>query len=350
VLKGGKAIKKPRKIGPYMVLREIGKGGMATVYEAKLPSENAHVALKVAHGNQSDFLKEEAENLANLVTILDHPNILKILPLPVGKSEKDYYIARDPETNSWYIALEYVNGSSLRDRLNREKRIALREAIEIISQVGSALDYAHSKGIIHRDIKPTNILIKQLPSGKTRVLLSDFGIAKTGTIEGIRGTIGTPSYMSPEQARGKDVDYRSDIYSLGVVLYEMLTGRVPFDGAVPDVIHQHIHQPPPLPSRINPCIPEKIERIIMKALAKNPEDRFQSVKEMVTALKVAVKASDETHVIWIKGPWLWPRSIVRVRRADRRLGSEVWDDLWGFHGLPAQSGDNGGGDRLGGMG
>jgi len=272
-----------------VILREIGKGGMAMVYEAKLPSEDGHVALKVAHGDQSDFLKEEAENLANLVTILDHPNILRILPLPFGEGEKDYYIARDPETNSWYIALEYANGGSLRDKLNREKRIELREAIEIISQVGSALDYAHSKGIIHRDIKPTNILFRQLPSGETKVLLSDFGIAKAKALKGVRGIIGTPGYMSPEQASGKDVDHRSDIYSLGVVLYEMLAGRVPFEGTTPDVMHQHIHQLPLPPSKISPDVPREVETVVMKALAKNPEDRFQSVREMVAALQEAIQ-------------------------------------------------------------
>jgi serine/threonine protein kinase len=290
VLKGEKAMEKPRKIGPYVVLREIGKGGMATVYEARLLSGDGHVALKVARSDQSDFLKEEAENLATLVTILGHPNILKILPLPLGKGEKDYYIARDPKTNNWYIALEYIDGGSLRDKLNQEKRIELREAIEIISQVGSALDYAHSKGIIHRDIKPTNILFQRLPSGETRVLLSDFGIAGARVLEGVKGIIGTPCYMSPEQASGKDVNHRSDIYSLGVVLYEMLTGGVPFEGTMPDVMHQHIYQPPPPPSGISPYIPREVETVIMKALAKNPEDRFQSVKEMVAALQEAIQA------------------------------------------------------------
>lgn len=279
-------MEKLRRIGPYVVLREIGKGGMATVYEAKLPSGDGHVALKVAHGDQSDFLKEEAENLANLVTILDHPNILRILPLPLGEGERDYYIARDPKTNSWYIALEYVNGGSLRDKLNREKRIEVREAIKIISQVGSALDYAHSKGVIHLDIKSTNILFNQLPSGEVKVLLSDFGIAK---IKGRRTgwLAGTAYYRSPEQASGKEVDHRSDIYSLGVVLYEMLTGRVPFEGTTLDVMHQRIHQLPPPPSTINPHIPKEVEAVILKALAKNPKTRFQSVKEMVAALEEA---------------------------------------------------------------
>lgn len=288
-------MQKLRKIGPYVVLREIGKGGMATVYKAKLPSGDGHIALKVAHGDQSDFLKEEAENLANLVAILDHPNILKILPLPFGEGEKDYYIARDTKTNGWYIALEYVSGGSLRDKLNQEKRIELREAIEIISQVGSALDYAHSKGIIHRDIKPTNILFERLPSGGIRVLLSDFGIARARILEGVKGIIGTPCYMSPEQASGKDADHRSDIYSLGVVLYEMLTSRVPFEGTMPDVIDQHIHQPPSLSSAINPHIPREVETIIMKALAKNPKARFQSVKEMVAALQEAVQAKPSSR-------------------------------------------------------
>ena len=278
-------MEKPRKVGPYVILREIGRGGMAKVYEARLPSRDGHVALKVARGDQSDFLKEEAENLVNLVAILDHPNILKILPLPFGEGKRDYYIAKDPETGNWYIALKYASGGSLRDKLNREKRIEIREAIEIISQVGSALDYAHSKGVIHRDVKPTNILFKKLPSGETRVLLSDFGIAKARSIEGLKGIMGTPGYMSFEQASGKDVDHRSDIYSLGVVFYEMLTGKVPSEGTTFD----KTHQPPLSPSKINPHIPMEAEAIIMKALAKNPEDRFQSAKELVVALQRAIR-------------------------------------------------------------
>jgi len=268
---------------------------MATVYLAKLPAGDGHVALKVAQGAQSDFLKEEAENLANLAAILDHPNILKILPLPLGDGERDYYIARDPKTNSWYMALEYVNGGSLREKLNREKRLEVREAVEIINQVGSALNYAHSKGITHCDIKPTNILFQQLPSGEVRVLLSDFGIARARTPKGVKGIIGTPSYMSPEQASGQEVDHRSDIYSLGVVLYEMLTGRLPFEGATLEVTHQHIHQSPLPPSAINPHIPKEVEAVIVKALAKNPMDRFQSVRELVVALEEAAKVTHEAH-------------------------------------------------------
>lgn len=284
--------RKGDNVGPYVILREIGKGGMATVYEAKSPLGDSPVALKVADGDQSDFLKEEAWHLATLATILDHPNILKILPLSFSEGEEKYYIARDLKTNSWYITLEYADGGSLRDKLEREKIIKLEEVLEIIRQVGLALDYAHSRGIIHRDIKPSNILFKRLPSGKCKVLLSDFGIAKTRDILQKGVAVGTPSYMSPEQAMGEEVDHRSDIYSLGVVLYEMLTGRVPFEGKAPDeVLHQQLYELLPLPSTVNPYIPKSIEAVILKTLARKPDERFQSVKEMVTALEDAAGVS-----------------------------------------------------------
>jgi len=292
-------MQKPKRIGPFVILREIGKGGMATVYEAQLPSGYEHVALKVACGPLSDFLKEEAENLANLAMSLNHPNILKILPLPFSDGEKQYYVARDPETDCWYIALEYADGGSLRDLLGSRRRLEVSEAIAIIRQVGSALDYAHSKGIIHRDIKPTNILFKQLPSGDTKALLADFGLSTARAWELGEGG-GTPRYMSPEQAAERIVDHRSDIYSLGVVLYEMLTGKVPFEGTSSDVIHQHIYKLPTPPSAINPQIPQKVEAVVLKALAKDPEDRSQSAKEMVLALEEAIET-----VEWKKAEPVW---------------------------------------------
>jgi len=256
---------------------------MATVYEAVLPSQGPRVALKVAHEGQSDAVKEEADYLANLRRVLDHPNILKILPLPFSDNEREYYAARDLATNRWYLALEYADGGSLRDKLNREGIIPLEEAVKIISQVGEALEYAHSQGIIHRDCKPSNILFKRLPSGEYRVLLADFGIAGNRLVAGRAASAGTRGYMSPEQVKGEVADHRSDIYALGVILYEMLTGRLPSTN---------------IASRLSsPRLPREVEAVIRKALEPDPSRRFQSVREMLMALREATLVRAESMTL-----------------------------------------------------
>jgi len=277
------------KIGPYEILREIGRGGMATVYEAKLPSEEAHVALKVADSDKSDFIKAEEEHLEELAAVLQHPSILNILPLHLGDGEKPHYIARDPKSGRWYIALRYVSGGSLRDRLDSSGRIGLREAIKIASQIAYALDYAHSKGIIHQDVKPTNILLEETSSGETRTFLSDFGIATSKCLKDTGMIVGTAGYMSPEQTLGEKLDRRSDVYSLGVVLHEMLTGRLPSENSPNTVASEHANQP--LSSRSD-LLPQEVEPIVVRALAKDPDKRFQSIGDMAAALANALRASD----------------------------------------------------------
>lgn len=287
--------RKGDKIGRYVILREIpgGEGGMGTVYEAEPLLGNGRVALKVAQSDGADFLKDEAQ----VLTKLAHQHIVKILPLPFPKYEREYFVARDPEENVWYIALEYLRGGSLRDRLQRKGRLDLTEAIEIAEQIASALDYAHTKGIVHRDLKPSNVLFRRswldLPIIKPQVVLTDFGIASLNDAFAA-GEAGTPAYMSPEQVRHAEgekvkVNHRCDLYTLGVLLYEMLTGQVPFQGQDREATWKAIkEEAPPSPRQFNPHISEKVETVILKALEKLPEKRFQTAAEMIRALKEAV--------------------------------------------------------------
>jgi serine/threonine-protein kinase len=289
------------KIGRYVILKEIpgGEGGMGAVYEAEPLMGSGRVALKVAHDDGADFLKNEAE----VLTKLTHPHIVKILPLPFPEYEREHFVARDPEQDVWYIALEHLNGGSLRDRLQRKGRLELAEAVEIAKQIGFALDYAHAQGIVHRDLKPSNVLFRRswldLPFVKPQAVLTDFGIAGYDDIFWAWGA-GTLAYMSPEQVRQAQgerikVDHCCDIYALGVLLFEMLAGQVPFQGEDQEATWRAIKEElPPSPRQLNPCISEKAEAVILKALEKLPSKRFQTAGEMIKTLK---KAAADAKVI-----------------------------------------------------
>jgi serine/threonine protein kinase len=262
-------------LGQYRLIERIGRGGMATVYKAYQPSLDRYVAVKVLPtylAHDPDFaarFRREARAIAKL----NHPHILPV---------HDY----GQEGELSYIVMRYVEGGTLKKILGQP--LALDRTVDILSQIGDALDYAHQQDIIHRDVKPANVLLDR---GRW-ALLSDFGLAKMAaasvqlTKTGVG--LGTPAYMSPEQAQGKPVDGQSDIYSLGIMLFEMLTGQVPFEADTPlAVLIKHLTAPLPLPRKVNPDIPEPVERIILKAMAKAPEDRFQRVSGMVEALKRA---------------------------------------------------------------
>lgn len=266
-----------KQFGLYQVVAPLGKGGMAAVYKAYQPSIDRYVALKVLPRHFADdpqFIKR-FEQEAKLLAKLQHPHILPIHDY--GESE-----------GYTYMVMPWVTGGDL-TRLFRTRQFSLAEIGRIISQVGDALDYAHTQGVIHRDVKPSNILIDV----RGNCLLTDFGIAKlvegTSNLTGTGGVIGTPSYMSPEQGLGQTLDGRSDIYSLGIILYEMVTGQVPFTAETPmAVVIQHIQTPLPPPSKLDPTMPEAIERVILKSLAKQPEDRYATPGDMVQALQAAI--------------------------------------------------------------
>lgn len=262
-------------LGQYRVTEQIGLGGMATVYKAYQPSLDRFVAIKVLsalHAKTPGF-KERFFREARAVAQLSHPNILPVYDLGV-------------ENDICFLVMKCVSGSSMRDIIGEP--MALSRVCRFIDQIAAALDHAHDRGIIHRDIKSHNLLLEG-----DWVFLTDFGIAKimeASTVLTNAGELmGTPCYMSPEQASGKPVDHRTDIYSLGIVLYEMITGTVPFKGETPyGVIYKHIHDPLPLPRNHRPDLPDAVERVILRALAKDPKHRYDHAGQLAEALREAV--------------------------------------------------------------
>lgn len=261
-------------LGPYRVLNQVGQGGMATVYKAYHAAMDRYVALKVLPrqlAEQPAFV-ERFRQEARVIAKLEHPRILPVYDY--GESE-----------GILYLVMRYVEAGTLKERLAAEP-ITANDIDRFFTQLAEALDYAHRKGVIHRDLKPSNALL----DAQGDVCLTDFGIAKL--LEGdarfttTGATIGTPAYMSPEQAQGSQVDQRTDIYALGVILYEMVTGQVPFDADTPlAVILKHINAPLPLPSSIKPEVAPDVERLLLKALAKDPADRFANMGEFLSAWK-----------------------------------------------------------------
>ncbi len=268
-------------LGPYRILEQIGTGGMATVYKAYQPAMDRYVAVKViaSHFAQDETFLRRFRREARAVARLEHAHILPV------------YDSGEAEGRP-YLVMRYLEAGTLKYRMV-EGPLPLSEVNRIIGQVGSALDYAHRMGVIHRDVKPTNILL----DAEGDAFLTDFGLAKmvessvqlTGTGVGI----GTPTYMSPEQGKGAKVDSRTDVYSLGVMLYELVTGHAPYEAETPlAVVLKHITEPLPLPRSIRPDLPEEVERVILRAMAKEPDDRFQTAGEMVQALDGAVRAAE----------------------------------------------------------
>jgi serine/threonine-protein kinase len=271
----------PQTLGKYKIVEEIGRGGFAAVYKATDTTLNRTVALKVLAApppGDPTFLERfwrEARTAANL----KHPNIVAIYE--VAEIEGRYC-----------LAMEFLPGRTLAQILKEEESLPPRQVAEIAQQLASALDYAHARGFVHRDIKPSNIIIDD----EGHVTLTDFGTVKPA--EGTKLTapwmsIGTPEYMSPEQIGGLVVKPASDIYSLGIVCYEMLSGQVPFSGAIPHVLHAHVYDSPPPLTELITRIPEVVAEVIHHALAKKPRDRFASAREMARALTAAVEDAGE---------------------------------------------------------
>ena len=257
----------------YEIIEEIGRGGMASVYKASQKNLNRLVALKVIHQNliyDNEFLQRFHQE-AKLCASLNHPNIVTIYD-------------EGAINNVHYMAMEYLLGNDLQRIIRYNKKVVVEDAIKIIISIANALDHAHNKGLIHRDIKSSNIII----TNEGRAVLTDFGIAYAANNSRLTQTgsvIGTPEYMSPEQAKGIKTDYRSDIYSLGVVLFECITGKLPFAGDNPlTTIFKIINDTPPLARELNKEVPQWLSTIVNKTLEKDPNRRFQTGKELALAL------------------------------------------------------------------
>ena len=272
----------------YEILEEVGLGGMATVYKAKDHVLNRLVAVKVLKDEfttDAEFVKRfntEAQAAASL----SHPNIVSI-----------YDVGHEDENNLYYIVMELVQGKTLKEIINSEGVLTWKWAVNIAMQIASALEMAHKRGIVHRDIKPHNIIITE--DGIAKV--TDFGIAKAvsnSTITAFGTTIGSVHYFSPEQAKGGFTDAKSDLYSLGVVMYEMLTGKVPFDADTPvSVALKHMQEDPKEPVELNEEIPTAVNQIVVKAMQKEPSARYQNATEMLHDLSKALKDPDGDFVI-----------------------------------------------------
>jgi serine/threonine protein kinase len=330
-----------QRLGHYRILGKLGEGGMGEVYEAEDLRLGRHVALKLLapHLTEEPQAIERLRREARAASSLSHPHICTI-----------YDIDEAPSTSSWqavhFIAMELLEGQTLRERL-RERRLGADEILVLALEIAHGLEAAHAKGIIHRDIKPANIFITA--DGQAKIL--DFGVAKLAAevrdvtqaatmLPSAHGapdlvttpgtSVGTVAYMSPEQALGKDLDARTDLFSLGVVLYEMATGRLPFRGETSAaLVDGLLHQAPASPLRLNPDVPEALERIIDKALEKDRELRYQSARDLcvdLTRLKRERESGRAT--VLPAGTACHPSLAVRLReRVDDVLGQAVAEVL-----------------------
>jgi serine/threonine protein kinase/ABC-type branched-subunit amino acid transport system substrate-binding protein len=272
-----------KRLGKYQIQAELGRGGMGTVYLALDPLLDRQVAIKVLaphlvweEGFVERFLRE-----ARAAARLRHPHIVTIHD--VGQ-----------EGQAYYFVMEYLEGQSLTDRIRQQGPLPPQEVLSVLQPLASALDYAHHCGVVHRDIKPSNVTLDR----EGQVTLTDFGIAKAAQDTRLTSTgtiIGTPEYMSPEQARGEEVGPATDLYSLAIVAFEMLSGRTPFGGTTPHaVLHQQIYEPPPPIRSIRPELPPAVEKTLQQALAKEPAGRLPTATNFVEALAQALASQAQT--------------------------------------------------------
>ncbi len=267
-------------LGKYAVEGELGRGAMGIVYRGHDPDLDREVALKTFRKDtldksESAELLERFKREAKAGGRLQHPNIVSIY---------DYGEANDVA----YIAMEIIQGQELKELFDQNQRFAPKDAVRLMGQLLDALEYAHRHGVVHRDIKPANLIL--MPDGTLKI--TDFGIARleSSTLTQAGTVLGTPTYMSPEQFMGQTVDGRSDLFSAGVILYQFLTGEKPFAGSsITTIMHKVLKEEPLKPSELNVQVPPAFDAVVKKALAKRPDDRFQSAAEFRAALMAAVE-------------------------------------------------------------
>jgi predicted Ser/Thr protein kinase len=273
-----------KTLGDFEIREEIGKGGMGQVYKAKQISLDRDVAIKIlsSHLSEVEEFRERFDLEAKVVASLIHENILQVYSKGVTADGIHYF------------AMEYVDGEDLADKIKRGVTFSEAEAINIAVQACRGLEAAWKKNIIHRDIKPSNLMVTK----NGTVKIADFGLARsldaTRRLTQTNMYMGTVAYISPEQGEGKPLDHRTDIYSLGIVLYQLLTGSVPFTAETPSaLVYKHVYEAPPKPRTLNPSISEEAEAVVLKAIAKKPEDRFQNAVEFSEALESVTKAQPQ---------------------------------------------------------
>jgi serine/threonine-protein kinase len=302
--------------GRYELLELIGRGGMSSVWRSHDRLLDRTVAMKVLHEQftSDEEYVERFRREARSVAQLSHPNIVTV-------------IDRGEDAGRQFIVFEYVEGENLKQLIERSGRLPVRDALVMALQMARALAFAHDRGLVHRDVKPQNVLLNDDGQAK----MTDFGIARSVDVEGvtITGTVlGTSEYIAPEQARGERVDALTDVYSLGVVLYELLTGSVPFQGEnFVAIALRHVNEPPPSVLERRPDAPPRVAIAVERALAKNPDDRFQSMGELCSELETALAeldpASEEATMISRRPVTATPRRR-EERRRRRRGGAVLW--------------------------
>ncbi len=304
-------------LGRYQIIERLGRGGMADVYKAYQPGLDRYVAVKVLHPHLSedpDFVTR-FQREAKTVAALRHPHIVQVFDF-------------DSQNDRYFMVMEYIEGGRtlkevLNDLADRGERLPLPHTLDICAKLADALDYAHGQGMVHRDIKPANVLLPTIDNP----VLSDFGIARIIGQTGLTASgamIGTPAYMSPEQGRGEKADERTDIYALGIVLYEMMTGQPPYDADTPyGVILKHINDPLVPPHKFVEKLPQSVERVVLKSLAKDPLDRYPSAGAMRDAVLRAREDQDEITGIGEVTAEITPASQATVAAAGPTVAVEA---------------------------
>lgn len=305
--------------GRYQIIEEIGSGGMGKAYKVLDKEINAKIALKLIKPEIASDKKtiERFRNELKTARDISHKNICRMYDL-------------NKEEDSYYITMEYVDGQNLRALIRQTGHLAVGTALNIAKQVCEGLSEAHRLGIVHRDLKPSNVMIDQ--NGNARIM--DFGIARSLESRGITGAgvmIGTPEYMSPEQAEAKDIDQRSDIYSFGVILYEMLTGKVPFEGDTPlSIAVKHKTEYPPDPSLYNAQIPNHLRRVILHCLEKDKGKRYQNTGELLLDLKNVEKDLTPAERIYPKRRFKKDKKA-RINKRNLMIGYAIHLSAQGKH-------------------
>ncbi len=300
----------PERLGKYEVRSVLGKGAMGVVYKAFDPHIERFVAIKTIRKDTVDLdlaaqFMARFKNEAKAAGRLHHPNIVGV------------YEYGEDDTVA-FIAMEYVEGTGLREYLDRKTTFDFGQLVSLMSQLLGALEYAHAAGVVHRDIKPSNLIVK----GSGALKVADFGVARidTSNLTTVGMVIGTPSYMSPEQCMGREADARSDLFSAGVVLYELLTGRKPFTGSVEAIAYKICHENPPPPSTLSALkLPDAVDRLVATALAKDPQARFASARTFNDALRDVAQMNVEVD----DG---LGSTIINIGNVPLAKPVSVWDD------------------------